>query len=425
MLFTLPAAAQVQPEILAGPIINPANGHSYYLLTQDSWPNSENRAVALGGHLVTINNQAEQDWIYSTFADTDRSLWIGLNDAISEGNFQWVSGQPLDYTHWAQNAPDNYGGLDEDFVQTFPSKNLWNTGFWNDLPLGPERCWGVVEVESEPEFLRDGLVAYYPFNGNANDETGNGKNGQIIGNVTQAEDRFGRQSSAYQFAGVNSTINVTQPVFNIGKAGYTISGWFCTDDVNMENQSILYCVPDSGLSLMYHYGPPQVGYYAGPATGNWTEPFRRGAKTDYSNQTWYHLTLTKNGTVFTLYSNGQVDTQQIISVASGYNYEVGYRLGSHPEGTHFFKGRLDDFRIYNRALSEEEVKGLYDYESKPASGTATATPQVVNGFVVGATVTYGGVDYIEAPNITIFGGGGSGATATATISKGAVTAITS
>ncbi len=55
--------------ILSGPVLNPANGHIYYLLSQNTWSNAEAEAVSLGGHLATIRNAAENQWVYSTFAD--------------------------------------------------------------------------------------------------------------------------------------------------------------------------------------------------------------------------------------------------------------------------------------------------------------------------------------------------------------------
>ena len=89
--------------------------------------------------------------------------------------------------------------------------------------------------------------------------------------------------------------------------------------------------------------------------------------------------------------------------------------------------QLDNLRVYYRALSDYEVKALYDYESIPQPANprvATATAQVVNGFVIGATVTDGGSGYTNTPSVTITGGGGSGAKAKATMLNGVVTAIT-
>ena len=64
-LATVPGAGAA---VLAGPITNAANGHAYYLLTTNTWTQSENEAIALGGHLVTINDDAENDWVYDTFS---------------------------------------------------------------------------------------------------------------------------------------------------------------------------------------------------------------------------------------------------------------------------------------------------------------------------------------------------------------------
>jgi hypothetical protein len=63
--------------------------------------------------------------------------------------------------------------------------------------------------------LNNGLVAYYPFNGNANDESGNGKNGTVSGAVLTS-DRFGNLISAYIFDGTNDYIsaNPVLPISN-------------------------------------------------------------------------------------------------------------------------------------------------------------------------------------------------------------------
>ena len=61
----------------------------------------------------------------------------------------------------------------------------------------------------------DGLVGYWPFNGNANDETGNGNNGTVNG-ATLIKDRFGNDNSAYEFDGINNSITVTNEFFGNG-----------------------------------------------------------------------------------------------------------------------------------------------------------------------------------------------------------------
>lgn len=136
--------------ILEGPIQNPANSHTYYLLEPDiTWTEAEAEAISLGGHLVTINDAAEQDWVWSTFSEgKSRCLWIGINDVDVEGNFVWASGEVPAYTNWTPGEPNNYGG-NEDYGEMDYSKG----GKWNDLAndAWKYRHYGVVEID-EPDY---------------------------------------------------------------------------------------------------------------------------------------------------------------------------------------------------------------------------------------------------------------------------------
>jgi hypothetical protein len=138
------ASAAVTPgRIIAGPVMNPANGHLYYLLKPSSWSTSEAEARSLGGHLVTINDQAEQDWVWRTFGDNGRRfLWIGLADRETEGEFVWSSGEPLAFTNWTPGEPNDAAG-GEDFIEMDAARG----GLWNDLSdWGQGFQHGVVEV---------------------------------------------------------------------------------------------------------------------------------------------------------------------------------------------------------------------------------------------------------------------------------------
>ncbi|MGI9519509.1 MAG: C-type lectin domain-containing protein [Pirellulaceae bacterium] len=154
--ITMAASLQSSADIISGPVFNPGTGHFYYLLSQNTWTNSEIEAVTLGGHLVTLNDQAENDWVFDTFANfggQSRALWTGYNDQQSEGTFVWSSGETPAFINWSGGQPDNGSpGPDppgEDFVHLLwpghPSNGAWNDfqdlPFVNDFPLH-----GVVEV---------------------------------------------------------------------------------------------------------------------------------------------------------------------------------------------------------------------------------------------------------------------------------------
>ena len=88
-------------------VVNPANGHTYHLLSPSNWTDAEARAVELGGHLVTINDQAEQEWLFDTFAKGHQfGLWTGLSNRNRKGEFVWSSGQTSAYTNWGDGRPD-------------------------------------------------------------------------------------------------------------------------------------------------------------------------------------------------------------------------------------------------------------------------------------------------------------------------------
>lgn len=116
------------------------NGHNYDLVyggATGNWYTAEAAAVALGGHLVTINDASEQTWLISTFG-TGR-YWIGFTDSVVSNNWQWVSGEPVTYTNWAGGEPNNFGG------ENWAVMN-WSGNNWNDLAPGnsPDgAAWGA------------------------------------------------------------------------------------------------------------------------------------------------------------------------------------------------------------------------------------------------------------------------------------------
>jgi hypothetical protein len=114
----------VRPTVVQGPVWNPANRHTYYLLSPSTWATAEMEAKVLGGHLVTINNAAENAFVRTTFG-APSDMWIGLNDTQTEGTFTWASGDPASFRRWQAGQPDDFLG-DEDGV------HMTADGSWND-----------------------------------------------------------------------------------------------------------------------------------------------------------------------------------------------------------------------------------------------------------------------------------------------------
>jgi len=139
---------------VAGPTTNPANGHTYYLASRSSWTLAEAWAATLGGHLVTINDAAEQGWVFDTFSadgGVNRALWVGLTAPDALGPYGWTSGDALTYTNWAAGEPNDPAGFpDERYVHMYcpehPSAGQWNNGQDAALNVLCGTPSGVVEV---------------------------------------------------------------------------------------------------------------------------------------------------------------------------------------------------------------------------------------------------------------------------------------
>jgi hypothetical protein len=171
LLFTVLVQTATGANILLGPVVNPANNHLYYLLAPDTWTASQAQALTLGGNLVTINDAAENAWVYATFGGVDRPLWLGLTDQAVEGTFTWISGAPVTYVNWSPGEPNN-GSIfvpEEDYVYMVEANPAWplNPGQWNDAPDDGEGVlkpvYGVVEVVPEPSVLVMGLLGLAAF----------------------------------------------------------------------------------------------------------------------------------------------------------------------------------------------------------------------------------------------------------------------
>src|SRR5258705_8618838 len=111
--FAIQGSAALGASVMLGPIVNPANQHTYYLLTADTWTNSQAFAQTLGGNLATINDAAENAFVFAQFG-TGRDLWIGFNDAQTEGVFTWISGETPSYTNWRPGLVGQ-GGQPDDY----------------------------------------------------------------------------------------------------------------------------------------------------------------------------------------------------------------------------------------------------------------------------------------------------------------------
>ncbi|MDY7108502.1 MAG: FG-GAP-like repeat-containing protein [Planctomycetota bacterium] len=138
--------------------VNPSNNHTYYLIDEQLHaPDAEDRAIDRGGHLVTINDEEENDWIVATFGGTDL-FWIGLTDSEDYGGHEsdvwvWMSGEPVSYLNWDTGEPNE--GQDGDFV--IINHDVSGPGVWSD-DVNYAQHLGIVEVSCDSDLNGDRIV---------------------------------------------------------------------------------------------------------------------------------------------------------------------------------------------------------------------------------------------------------------------------
>lgn len=137
------------------------NGHSYKVYTQKkSWSDAQAYCESLGGHLVTITSQEEQDFVSSLVTKKDVAAWIGASWV--DNQFLWVTGEPFNYTNWDQGEPSyNFSSSKEPYVGIYANDTATEystTGKWNDFRGSTDTIKGFV-CEWEPQCVAsDGTV---------------------------------------------------------------------------------------------------------------------------------------------------------------------------------------------------------------------------------------------------------------------------
>ena len=124
LLITLSILFVFSAYASAAPIFNDTTGHWYDTVTGD-WYTAEANALTLGGHLVTINDANEQEWLNSNF-DSSTLYWIGFNDFNIEGNWVWVSGELATYTNWVPGSEPNGYTRENAAIMNWGSPGKWN-----------------------------------------------------------------------------------------------------------------------------------------------------------------------------------------------------------------------------------------------------------------------------------------------------------
>ena len=225
----------------------------------------------------------------------------------------------------------------------------------------------------------NGLVAWYGFNGNANDESSNTNDGTVNGAILTT-DRNGNSNSAYSFNGISDYIRITDVLLPGSANSYSFSYWVNPNSA----QSALILSDRYGTNCGYKYSSsvlPSNNLGFGMHTAS---PWIYNSLTSNdiaSSSIWTFVVCTYNLTNNTmeLWVNGvsQGTTPSSIWYASSNPTTIGAREGCNTPISSFFSGKIDDIGIWNRALSACEIEALYHSGTNPVSAGNDVT--ICNG----------------------------------------------
>lgn len=205
-----------------------------------------------------------------------------------------------------------------------------------------------------------GLVAAYPFNSNASDESSN-NNHAVVHGVEFTSDRFGNENSACNLDGTSAYVEAAVSGMPAVEKPQSISWWFRIDQPPAYQDSLgaddMISLVDSAAGIGIQFGYRAAGYHTMGLDG-WYWGGRTVLESMQPDlKVWHHCVYTYDGERHLFYMDGKQVAQSFVKPQKGIPNILMF--GNYPGGDQFFSGILDDIFIYNRVLSFSEVEMLY------------------------------------------------------------------
>lgn len=362
----------------------------------------EDSELHLMNSTVTMNTGSVA-WLYSdgvTFNVTNSILWnensdeldlvgsnhiININYSIIEGGYSGTNNLDINPLFVNPGAFDFHLSSSSPAIGAGTSTGIPATDFDGNPRPSPNGSLPDIGAFESNLSVPNSLVAYYPFNGNANDESGNGYNGTLNGSLL-ATDRFGYPDQAYLFDGIDDVIVL--PLNVSGRLSFTHVMWAKLTD--LEQAPIILHTEDGSIQLS-----PQLDRVM---ARDW--PNRLGGSEPQNTIEYYSDSYKEAWTQFAvtceyeqspkLYINGQLVSEESFSDDPSGTYQ-GNSIGavwaeSLGEYQNFFGGFIDDIRIYRQVLSEFQIDSLYHLNGWPMLNNYIEIPQMISSY--GDTVSF-------------------------------------
>jgi len=198
----------------------------------------------------------------------------------------------------------------------------------------------------------EGLVAWYPFNGNANDESGNGNDGWNQG-ATPTTDRFDESDHAYAYS---TSSNVELPSNSLASS-FSFSVWF--EAFEPSGEYILDSRINNEAGFAFLLGDSETIQFGFTAQGQYGDIIELQGLT-VGDSSWHHAVFTfENDTLKTILDNEIIysGAQAQETFSSGGTIKLGVR---YDYSGHWLEGKIDDIGIWTTALTEDQITALYN-----------------------------------------------------------------
>ncbi len=248
-----------------------------------------------------------------------------------------------------------------------------------------------VSLAVQAQIPTDGLVRFYPFNGNTDDASIGSKHGTVYGaNLTF--DRFGTPDAAYAFKSSEGDY-IDIPFDGLDYQEFTVAHWVSLHalpaSIGSVSMSISYGAPAGDQSMYYvrDFSEEHTGFamssYSTVSPNSYTS-----VGTDATIGLWQHVAFTRDAQIIRFYINGiKIDSIPIEHNAFYGNGTRYARIGARYNLTQHFDGAVDEVRIYERSLSEQEIFHLYFGENQCIDKISVTDTLIINANLSGTVGT--------------------------------------
>lgn len=234
----------------------------------------------------------------------------------------------------------------------------------------------ALSINAFAQIPSNGLIGWYPFNGNADDESVNTNDGTVTG-ATLTTDRFGNTTSAYSFNGISNKISVPNIAIQ-GANDRTISFWINT--ASTVSPSMIISTGSSNFdnggtfNLRLDNQNRFIGFMGGCFTQGGYDYIPSGT-TVLNNGSWHFILATYTSGTLKLYVDGVLEHTSSLNLNTvGQSNFIGVSQ-YQPANSNWFNGKIDDVGFWNRVLTPSEISAVYNYT--PCSDTTVVSTQTI------------------------------------------------